>query len=141
MNPRDCANICRGDWIPSCSVLIIHVPILIIDNNLSMGSQVRLNSVNVLLAVILLYWKYLHAVKLLYVSKLLYLYMCNVFINKVQLAFGNEEGIVSLCLNDDTTQVKMIAFHQEAQRKQRVVDRKHEALEKLRKRRVRNKAS
>ena len=29
--------------------------------------------------------------------------MCNVFINKVQLAFGNEEGIVSLCLNDDTT--------------------------------------
>ena len=67
--------------------------------------------------------------------------MCNVFINKVQLAFGNEEGIVSLFLNDDTTQVKMIAFHQEAQRKQRVVDRKHEALEKLRKRRVRNKAS
>ena len=67
--------------------------------------------------------------------------MRNVFINKVQLAFGNEEGIVSLCLNDDTTQVKMIAFHQEAQRKQRVVDRKHEALEKLRKRRVRNKAS
>ena len=51
--------------------------------------------------------------------------MCNVFINKVQLAFGIEEGIVSLCLNDDTTQVKMIAFHQEAQRKQRVVDRKH----------------
>ena len=30
--------------------------------------------------------------------------MCNVFINKVQLAFGNEEGIVSLCLNDDTTE-------------------------------------
>ena len=29
--------------------------------------------------------------------------MCNVFINKVQLAFGNEEGIVSLCLNDDIT--------------------------------------
>ena len=40
VNPRDCANICRGDWIPSCSVLIIHVPILIIDNNLSMGSKV-----------------------------------------------------------------------------------------------------
>ena len=32
--------------------------------------------------------------------------MCNVFISKVQLAFGNEEGIVSLCLNDDTTQNK-----------------------------------
>ena len=32
--------------------------------------------------------------------------MCNVFINKVQLAFGNEEGIVSLCLNDDTTVTK-----------------------------------
>ena len=29
--------------------------------------------------------------------------MRNVFINKVQFAFGNEEGIVSLCLNDDTT--------------------------------------
>ena len=29
--------------------------------------------------------------------------MRNVFINKVQLAFGNEEGTVSLCLNDDTT--------------------------------------
>ena len=29
--------------------------------------------------------------------------MCNVFINKVQFAFGNEEGIVSLCLNDNTT--------------------------------------
>ena len=30
--------------------------------------------------------------------------MRNVFISKVQLAFGNEEGIVSLCLNDDTTE-------------------------------------
>ena len=29
--------------------------------------------------------------------------MCNVFINNVELAFGNEEGIVSQCLNDDTT--------------------------------------
>ena len=34
--------------------------------------------------------------------------MCNVFINKVQFTFGNEEGIVSEgivqeCLNDDTT--------------------------------------
>ena len=33
--------------------------------------------------------------------------MRNVFINKVQLAFGNEEGIVSLCLNDDTTDTKL----------------------------------
>ena len=33
--------------------------------------------------------------------------MCNVFINKVQLVFGNEEGIVSLCLNDDTTGVSV----------------------------------
>ena len=33
--------------------------------------------------------------------------MCNVFINKVQLAFGNEEGIVSLCLNDDTKDTKL----------------------------------
>ena len=29
--------------------------------------------------------------------------MCNVFINKVQVAFGNEEGTIFLCLNDDTT--------------------------------------
>ena len=28
--------------------------------------------------------------------------MRNLFINKVQFAFGNEEGIVSVCLNDDT---------------------------------------
>ena len=38
--------------------------------------------------------------------------MCNVFINKVQLAFGNEEGIVSLCLNDDTTKSKELQFVQ-----------------------------
>ena len=61
------------------------------------------NSVNVLLTVILLYWKYLHAVKLLEVSKLFYFYMCNVFVNKVQLTFGNEREGISLCLNDDTT--------------------------------------
>ena len=38
--------------------------------------------------------------------------MCNVFINKVQLAFGNKEGIVSLCLNDDTTKSKELQFVQ-----------------------------
>ena len=37
--------------------------------------------------------------------------MCNVFINKVQLAFGNEEGIVSLCLNDDTTVIPIVNLH------------------------------
>ena len=36
--------------------------------------------------------------------------MRNVFINKVQLAFGNEEGIVSLCLNDDTTLTVFSSF-------------------------------
>ena len=36
--------------------------------------------------------------------------MCNVFINKVQLAFRNEEGIVSLCLNDDTTHIEFGLF-------------------------------
>ena len=29
--------------------------------------------------------------------------MCNVFVNKVQLTFGNEREGISLCLNDDTT--------------------------------------
>ena len=29
--------------------------------------------------------------------------MCHVFVNKVQLAFGNGRERVSVCLNDDTT--------------------------------------
>ena len=37
-------------------------------------------------------------------------------------------------------QVKMTAFHQEAQRKQRVIDRKHEALGRLSDRKVKQLA-
>ena len=32
--------------------------------------------------------------------------MCNLFVNKVELAFDNERERAFLCLNDDTTETK-----------------------------------